>query len=335
MAPNTLSIGPHQPVSDNDPLKEYWGQFNKIGSTILNTVIPDFTDPVEVSNAALDAKMAISRGGSPAGAAGLYIGKRAINRLINPIFNRVKSIIKIPDLATGLGGTGGAKAMQMSKQTAKTAKPLTPAQQGRRQNTKNRRRRQQPPLASLRQLSRDMMLPDEVLVAYEKDAKRGFRTQQAFASNWHETADAGHFFSTKADSGAHRYRPGKQGNAPTSGRSAAPEARTANRSGGAKAHHDLNPHIAREVGIPQTWADDFKLFVKEYYDLPHTNFNTHFSNKGRELLKAVPQNLSRSESMKVLNEILSDPSNIGENLSKQQMRDIRIDRARSNLNVDL
>ena len=225
--------------------------------------------------------------------------------------------------------------LQITKQVAKTAKPLTPAQQGRRLNTKNRRRRQQPPLASLRQLSRDMMLPDEVLVAYDKDAKRGFRTQQAFASNWHETADAGHFFSTKADSGAHRYRPGKQGNAPTSGRSAAPEARTANRSGGAKAHHDLNPHIAREVGIPQTWADDFKLFVKEYYDLPHTNFNTHFSNKGRELLKAVPQNLSKSESMKVLKEILSDPSNIGENLSKQQMRDIRIDRARSNLNVDL
>lgn len=221
-----------------------------------------------------------------------------------------------------------AAPLQITKQTARASKSLTPAQQGRRKNTKNRRRRQQPPLASLRQLSRDMMLPDDVLVAYEKDAKRGFRTQQAFASNWHETADAGHFFSTKADSGAHRYRPGKQGNAPTSGRSAAPEARTANRSGGAKAHHDLNPHIAREVGIPQTWADDFKMFVKEYYDLPRVDFNTHFSNKGRELIKAIPQNLSKSESMDALNKILSDPSNIAEDLSKQHMRDVRIEKLR-------
>ena len=69
-----------------------------------------------------------------------------------------------------------AAPLAISKQAAKTAKPLTPAQQGRRKNTKNRRRRQQPPLASLRQLSRDMMLPDEVLVAVSYTHLRAHET---------------------------------------------------------------------------------------------------------------------------------------------------------------
>ena len=105
-------VGPHQEVSNDDPLKEYWDQFNKIGSTVLNTVVPDPTNPAEVAEATLDMKMAIAMGETPITATGLYIGKRAAKRLIEPVISNVRGLVNLPDLAAGLGGTGGAKAMQ-------------------------------------------------------------------------------------------------------------------------------------------------------------------------------------------------------------------------------
>ena len=122
----TLSIGPHQPVSNDDPLKEYWDQFNKIGSTVLNTVIPDFTNPAEVSEALLDMKMALKVGKHPVAATGLYIGKRAARRLAEPVISNIKGLVNLPKLATeGIdAGTGGAKAMQnASKLTTGAGKP--------------------------------------------------------------------------------------------------------------------------------------------------------------------------------------------------------------------
>ena len=315
MSPNTLSIGPHQPVSNDDPLKEYWDQFNKIGSTILNTVIPDFTDPYEVSNALLDAKMAVSKGGSPASAAGLYIGKRAVNRLINPILDRAKSIIKIPDLATGLGGTGGAPAMQLPKKPKSKRVLLTEAQKraNRRANTANRRFREALPSDNdLLSEFRSQGIPEELIPVYKKNARSGWARTRKAASRQSVETHAGHHRNLLSSGDPLKQKVSKLDTTATTGRTARLEAASENLSKGAR-YGSMNKHVSDITGMPSNWRKDIKQWHQHYQGEPSLHYDADWTVEQMDMLEAIPENWSKSKVMGRIKEIKqSTPATAGQ-----------------------
>ena len=88
-----LTIGPHQEVSDDDPLKEYWKQFNKVGTGVKDfaiSLIP--TTHQELSEAFLDLKLA-TKARHPLAIAATYAALRSpLGKSVKSSLNPVKRI---------------------------------------------------------------------------------------------------------------------------------------------------------------------------------------------------------------------------------------------------
>ena len=101
------------------------------GVGIIKSLIPDPTNPAEISQAAVDMFSSLRAArGNPYGAAALYIGKKTVGphlkKITEPIISNVRGLINLPKLATeGIdAGTGSAKAMQnASKLRTRAGKP--------------------------------------------------------------------------------------------------------------------------------------------------------------------------------------------------------------------
>jgi len=296
---------PHQEISDDDPLKEYWNEFEKTGSTILNTIIPDPTNPAEVSEAILDMKMAISKAGTPAGAAGLYIGKRTARRLIKPVISNVRGFVNLPDLAAGLGGTGGAKAMQMPKKPKGKRVLLTEAQKraNRRSNTANRRFREALPSDDdLLSEFRRQGIPEELIPVYKKNARSGWARTRKAASQQSVETHAGHHRNLLSSGDPLKQKVNKLDTTATTGRTARLEPASENLSKGAR-YGSMNPHVSDITGMPSNWRKDISQWHQHYKGEPSLHYDADWTVEQMDMLEAVPENWSRSKVMGRIEEI--------------------------------
>ena len=185
----------------------------------------------------------------------------------------------------------------------------------------------------------------ELIEEYLKTYARGFSAVQEAARRngisprqlWEELAtgkltprhkkvlmqyDAGHWFST-------RYNLDKVTDpldrAPTSGNSARIESRTENIQGGAKIEHETNPHLAKMVGIPRTWKEDFLLFADSKLNkkgLPQ--WQELLGSKAIKLVEGLPHDASKAEAEAVFKQIMEIVNKQGES-AKDFQRTARLE----------
>jgi len=207
-----------------------------------------------------------------------------------------------------------------------------------------RRETEMPPTAELIKYAEEQGIPVEFAEKFAKDSVRTFNQQRKFArlASQQRTpgqvdvkgdSDAGHYLAAKTESAQHLAdEPGKRLHTPpTHGDTARPQARIENRLNKPEDH--INLHIADSVGIHTTWAKKLKAAWDVENGIHIFNFKADLSLKGQEAMLNIPTNLPRSQAIKARDAILADPSNLSNNLSKHDMRDILIDNARNDLDL--
>ena len=257
-----------------------------------------------------------------------------------------------------------AAPLRISKQVAKTAggEPIYEQKPARTKQTKRkgksevpvdervsvsdipRRETEMPPTAELIKFAKEQGISEEFAKQFAKDSVKTFNQQRKFArlASQQRTpgqvdikgdSDAGHYLAAKTESAQHLAdEPGKRLHTPpTHGDTARPQARIENRLNKPEDH--INLHIADSVGIHTTWANKLKAAWNVSNGKHVFNFKADLSLKGQEAMLNIPTNLPRSQAIKARDAILADPSNLSNNLSKHDMRDILIDNARNDLDL--
>ena len=156
--------------------------------------------------------------------------------------------------------------------------PLLPKVITRKQAAFKRLTATQPPKNELNKLGRQLGLTTKQLNEYYQEAVAGFkgvRDAAARHSKFKGEYHAGHFY------------PASRGG-PTSRRSAGIELGIENVTKGNKLEGSINIYAAQKAGIPTTWAEDMKMWLRDKKGLPGPNYAADFSNEQRNIIESIP-----------------------------------------------
>ena len=156
--------------------------------------------------------------------------------------------------------------------------PLLPKVVTRKQAAFKRLVATQPPKNELNKLGRQLGLTTDQLNEYYQEAVAGFkgvRDAAARHSKFKGEYHAGHFY------------PASRGG-PTSRRSAGIELGIENVTKGNKLEGSINIYAAQKAGIPTTWAEDMKMWLRDKKGLPGPNYAVDFSNEQRNIIESIP-----------------------------------------------
>ena len=199
--------------------------------------------------------------------------------------------------------------------------------------------RTKPPRAELIEYAKQHGIPVPFAEKFSDDSIKTFNQQKKSARTaTHQTevdinnqADAGHYFASGTESvqfladtpGQRLHTP------PTHGDTARPQPRIANRLNDPNDH--INIHIADSVGLHTTWAKALQAAWDVENGKHVFNFKADLSLKGQEAMLNIDVNLPRSQAIKARDAILADPSNLAGTLSKQDLRDLKLEQLRTQI----
>jgi hypothetical protein len=199
--------------------------------------------------------------------------------------------------------------------------------------------REKPPTAELIEYAKQQGIPVEFAEKFSDDSVRTFNQQKKSARtathqaevDINKQADAGHYYASSTESAQHLADlPGQRGHTPiTHGDTARPQPRIANRLNDPNDH--INIHIADSVGLHTTWAKKLQAAWDVENGKYVFNFKADLSLKGQEAMLNIDVNLPRSQAIKARDAILADPSNLADTLSKQDLRDLKLEQKRTQI----
>ena len=199
--------------------------------------------------------------------------------------------------------------------------------------------RTKPPRAELIEYAKQHGIPVPFAEKFSDDSIKTFNQQKKAARTaTHQTevdinnqADAGHYLASGTESvqfladtpGQRLHTP------PTHGDTARPQPRIANRLNDPNDH--INIHIADSVGVHTTWAKKLQAAWDVENGKYVFNFKADLSLKGQEAMLNIDVNLPRSQAIKARDAILADPSNLANTLSKQDLREFKLEQLRTQI----
>lgn len=163
--------------------------------------------------------------------------------------------------------------------------PLLPKVVTRKQAAFKRIQATQPPKNELTNLGRQLGLTTEQINEYYQEAVAGFkgvRDAAARNSKFKGEYHAGHFY------------PASRGG-PTSRRSAGIELGKQNVTKGSKLEGSINIYAAQKAGIPTTWAEDMKMWLRDKKGSPGPRYESDFSNAQRNVIESIPWDATQEQ----------------------------------------
>ena len=155
-----------------------------------------------------------------------------------------------------------------------------------------------PPKEELTTLGKQLGLNQKQINAYFKEAQDGFGdVQEAARRQGLTTKQLRQEYITGKKTSRHDYTPGayhaghfwpaKKGGA-TSRRTAGIEPGKLNIGKKDSFEGTINLYAAQKAGIPTTWAEDMKMWLRDKKGLPGPRYAEDFNNKQRKIIESIP-----------------------------------------------